>query len=120
VGVCFGSALALGLESLAATRKTPEEVGGFRDIPNLARMPHLEVAAGHRAKGVPELVVHHGSHLRTAEAYRGFTTSIHFSAPHQPPRLLLITSSLSPLMSLTAAAVPGTMVAGVLLVVKDI
>ena len=46
----------------------PEEVEGFLDIPNLAMMPHLEVAAGHPGKEVPELVVHHGSHPRASEA----------------------------------------------------
>ena len=120
MGVFFGTALALGLEGLDTTLKTPEEVEGFLAIPNLAMMPHLEVAAGHRGKEVPELVVHHGSQPGASETYRGFTTSIVFSAPDQPPRTLLITSSLLPLMSVTAAAVLGTLVEGVLLVVKDI
>ena len=55
MGVFFGIplalALGLGLESLDTTLKTPEEVEGLLDIPNLAMMPHLEVAAGHPGKG---------------------------------------------------------------------
>lgn len=104
LGIIFGAAIALGLENLDTTLKTPEEVEGWLEIPNLAMIPHLEITAGNPGKEIPELIVHHGTHPLASEAYRGLRTSILFSTPGKAPRILLITSSL-PLegKSLTAA-----------------
>ncbi len=93
MGVFCGIALALGLENLDTTLKTPEEVEGWLEIPNLAMIPHLEVSAGN-PQGPPELIVHHGSQPQASEAYLGLRTSILFSTPDHPPRLLLVTSSM--------------------------
>ena len=94
LGVVFGIALALGLENLDTTLKTPEELEGWLGIPNLAMIPHIEVSAGNPVEESPELIVHHGSQPLASESYRGLRTSILFSTPDQAPRVLLITSSL--------------------------
>lgn len=94
LGLVFGVGLAFGLESLDTTLKNPEEVEGWLEIPNLAMIPHLEVADGNPGIESPELIVHHGSQPLASEAYRGLRTSILFSTADQAPRILLITSSL--------------------------
>ncbi len=94
LGVVCGIALALGLEHLDTTLKTPEEVEGWLEIPNLAMIPHLEVSAGNPVQESPELIVHHGSQPQASEAYLGLRTSILFSTPDQAPRILLVTSSM--------------------------
>ena len=93
LGVGCGIALALGLENLDTTLKTPEEVEGWLEIPNLAMIPHIEVSAGN-PQGSPELIVHHGSQPQASESYLGLRTSILFSTPDHPPRILLVTSSM--------------------------
>jgi len=93
LGLLLGAALALGLESMDTTLKSPEEVEGWLEIPNLAMIPHLEVPAGNPGE-TPELIVHHNTQPLASESYRGLRTSILFSAPGQAPRVLLVTSSL--------------------------
>jgi polysaccharide biosynthesis transport protein len=95
IGMVLGVGLAFGLESLDTTLKTPEEVEGWLEIPNLAMIPHLKGSgSSNPGKEVPELVVHKGSQPLASEAYRGLRTSILFSSPDHAPRVLLITSSL--------------------------
>jgi capsular exopolysaccharide synthesis family protein len=89
-----GIALALGLEHLDTTLKTPEEVEGWLEIPNLAMIPHIEGSAGNPVEESPELIVHHGSQPQVSESYLGLRTSILFSTADQAPRILLVTSSL--------------------------
>jgi capsular exopolysaccharide synthesis family protein len=95
LGIFFGAALALGLESLDTTLKTPDEVEEWLEIPNLAMISHIEVPAhaGDADGGPPELVVHSGSQPLVSEAYRGLRTSILFSSPGQAPKTLLVTST---------------------------
>jgi capsular exopolysaccharide synthesis family protein len=104
LGVVFGIALALGLENLDTTLKTPEEVEGWLEIPNLAMIPHVKVSAGNPGEGPPELIVHSGSQPLASESYLGLRTSILFSTPDQAPRILLVTSSL-PLEGKTMTAI---------------
>jgi capsular exopolysaccharide synthesis family protein len=94
LGVGCGIALALGLENLDTTLKTPEEVEGWLKIPNLAMIPHIEGSASNPVEGSPELIVHHGSQPQVSESYLGLRTSILFSTADQAPRILLVTSSL--------------------------
>ena len=95
MGLALGVGLAMVLESLDTTLKTPEEVEGWLEIPNLALIPHMEFTAGNPAKeDFPELIVHHGTQPLASESYRGLRTTILFSAPGQAPRVLLVTSSL--------------------------
>jgi polysaccharide biosynthesis transport protein len=109
LGLVLGAAVAVGLESLDTTLKTPEEVEGWLELPNLAMIPHLEISGGHPEE-LPELVVVNGAQPLAAEAYRGLRTSILFSTPGQAPQTLLVTSSL-PLegKTLTAANLAAVM-----------
>jgi capsular exopolysaccharide synthesis family protein len=94
LGVVCGIALALGLENLDTTLKTPDEVEGWLEIPNLAMIPHIEVSASNPVQESPQLIVHHGSQPQASESYLGLRTSILFSTPDHPPRILLVTSSM--------------------------
>jgi succinoglycan biosynthesis transport protein ExoP len=92
LGLFLGVALALVLESVDTTIKTPEDVEGFLGIPSLAMIPHIETPANLGES--PELVVFHGHQPLSSEAYRVLRTSILFSSPGHAPRSLLITSTL--------------------------
>ncbi|MBM4284577.1 MAG: polysaccharide biosynthesis tyrosine autokinase [Deltaproteobacteria bacterium] len=94
LGAVLGVAAALGLESLDSTLKTPEDVEGWLEIPNLAMIPHLELAPDNPGHDSPELVVHRGQPPLALEAYLGLRTSILFSTPEQAPHLLLVSSTL--------------------------
>ena len=95
MGLVLGVGLALVMESLDTTLKTPEEVEGWLEIPNLALIPHMEFTSGNPVKEeFPELIVHHGTQPLASESYRGLRTTILFSTPGQAPRILLVTSSL--------------------------
>ncbi len=92
LGLFFGIGLALLLETLDTTIKTPEEVEKWLEVPNLALIPHIDT--GDHPGEAPELVVFHGHQPLASEAYRVLRTSILFSSPGQTPRLLLVTSTL--------------------------
>jgi capsular exopolysaccharide synthesis family protein len=95
IGLVLGIGLALFMESLDTTLKTPEEVEGWLEIPNLALIPHMDFTSGNPLKEeFPELIVHHGTQPLASESYRGLRTTILFSTPGQAPRILLVTSSL--------------------------
>ncbi len=93
VGLFFGFGLALFLENLDTTIKTPEELERWLEIPNLALIPHIDTPAN--PVEIPELVVHHGHHPLASEAYRVLRTSVLFSSPGRAPQVLLITSTLT-------------------------
>lgn len=94
MGLGLGVMVALGLETLDTTLKTPEEMEKWLAIPNLAMIPHLKFSGGQASEDMPELFVHHGNEPLAAEACRGLRTSILFSAPGHAPRVLLVTSSM--------------------------
>jgi len=124
LGLVLGTAAAFGLENLDTTLKTPEEVEGWLEVPNLALIPHLDLSPGGESGKIPELVAVNSNQPLAAEAYRSLRTSILFSAPGQAPRTLLVTSAL-PLegKTLTAANLAAVMAQaedGVLLVDADL
>jgi len=95
IGLTLGVGLAMFMESLDTTLKTPEEVEEWLEIPNLALIPHVEFPSGNPVQqDFPELIVHHGQEHLASESYRGLRTTILFSSPGQAPRVLLVTSSL--------------------------
>ncbi len=94
LGILGGTGLAMILERLDTSLKTPEEVEAWLDIPNLAMIPRLENVGAGDSEMSPELVVGHGTQPLVAESYRALRTSILFSSPGQAPRVILITSSL--------------------------
>ncbi|MEW6387255.1 MAG: polysaccharide biosynthesis tyrosine autokinase [Thermodesulfobacteriota bacterium] len=110
LGLVLGVTLALILENLDTTLKTPEEVEHWLEIPNLAMIPHLEFFPDSKPEEIPELVVQNGRQPLAAEAYRGLRTSILFTSPGRSPRILLVTSSF-PLegKSITAANLAAVM-----------
>ena len=95
MGLVLGIGLALVVESLDTTLKTPEEVEEWLEIPNLATIPQMDLSLGNSAKeDFRELIVHQGTHPLASESYRGLRTTILFSSPGQAPRILLVTGSL--------------------------
>ena len=92
LGLFLGVALALLLDGLDTTLRTPEEVEEVLGIPSLAMIPHIDTPAN--PGEAPELVVYHGDQPLASEAYRVLRTSILFSSPGQAPRSLLITSTM--------------------------
>lgn len=92
-GLVLGAAMAIGLENLDTTLKTPEEVEEWLEIPNLALVPHMEFSGNNPAQDSPSLVAHHGQQSPASESYRMLRTKIHFSTPGKAPNILLITSS---------------------------
>ncbi|MDD3581972.1 MAG: polysaccharide biosynthesis tyrosine autokinase [Desulfobacca sp.] len=94
MGLVLGAGLALTLERLDNTFKTPQEVEAWLEIPNLALIPHLEGAEKGNGHQAPQLVIHHQPRHLVSEAYRGLRTNILFSTPGQSPRVLLVTSAM--------------------------
>jgi len=92
LGLVLGVGLAVFLENLDTTLKTPEEVERWLELPNLALIPHIDNRSN--PGEVPELVVHHGHQPLASEAYRVLRTSLLFSSSEPAPRVLLITSTL--------------------------
>jgi polysaccharide biosynthesis transport protein len=95
MGLLLSCGLALGLESLDTTIKTPAEVEDLLQIPNLAMIPHLEFSSGQsESEEIPSRLVNSNENQAASESYRGLRTSILFSSPDQSPRVLLLTSAL--------------------------
>jgi polysaccharide biosynthesis transport protein len=109
VGLFLGVGLAVALENLDTTLKTPEEVERWLELPNLALISHIDTSA---LEGeAPELVVHHGHQPQASEAYRVLRTSLLFSSSEPAPRVLLITSTLPGEGKTLSAANLGTAIA---------
>lgn len=94
MGLVLGGGLALTLERLDNTFKTPQEVEAWLDLPNLALIPHLEAADQGNGQQAPALIIHHQPRHLVSESYRGLRTNILFSSPGHSPRTLLVTSSM--------------------------
>jgi capsular exopolysaccharide synthesis family protein len=95
MGLVFGLGLALVVENLDTTLKTPEEAEEWLEVPNLATIPQMDLSLGNPAKeDFRELIVHQGTHPLASESYRGLRTTILFSSPGQAPQILLVTGSL--------------------------
>jgi len=92
LGLVGGAALALTLENLDNTLKSPEEMEAWLEVPNLAVIPHLDLASSN-GNLAPALVVEHQPRSLPAESYRTLRTNIMFSSPGQPPGTLLVTSA---------------------------
>ena len=111
LGLALSFGLALGLEGLDTTLKTPAEAEDWLQIPNLAMIPHLEFPSGQSdGEEIPPLLVNSNENQAASESYRGLRTSILFSSPDQSPRVLLVTSAM-PLegKSLTASNLAAVM-----------
>ena len=95
LGLLLSAGLALGLESLDTTLKTPAEVQDLLQIPNLAMIPHLGLPSGQPdGEEIPALLVDSEKNPAARESYRGLRTNILFSSPDRSPRVLLVTSTM--------------------------
>jgi capsular exopolysaccharide synthesis family protein len=101
----FGAGLALFLEYLDDTLKTPEEVESHLRLPVLAAIPAIDsvpkrrlllVGSNENPEALPnsELLINSDPRSSLAEAYRQLRTSILLSTAGHAPKSLLITSSL--------------------------
>ena len=107
LSLAFGVALALFLEYLDDTVKSPEDVERGLRMPALASIPVAGLSAGQRllpfaikeSRGNGngngrELLINGDSQSVQAEAYRHLRTSVLLSTAGRAPRTLLVTSSL--------------------------
>jgi len=105
VAFSFGVALALFLEYLDDSVKSPGDIESRLGLPALAVIPFaatarrllpltrlLRSANGSGTGG--ELLMNSGSPSRQAEAYKHLRTSVLLSKPGPAPKILLVTSSL--------------------------
>jgi capsular exopolysaccharide synthesis family protein len=102
LGLSMGVGLAFFSEHLDNTLNTVEEVEGAFGLPILGAVPALAYAANRRKrlKGATNGEGHHSFHLimyqdqtsLLSEAIRNIRTSLLFSLPENPPKLLLMTS----------------------------
>jgi len=103
----FGAGLALFLEYLDDTIKSPEEVENYLRLPALAAIPSIDSMPKRRLllvggnseetaddKANTELLIYNDPRSSLAEAYRQLRTSILLSTAGHAPKSLLITSSL--------------------------
>lgn len=102
----LGAGLALVLEYLDDTLKTPEEAEKFLRLPALATIPSIDTLSSRKrlllvggsgaADGEerPGLLIHSDTRSSLSEAYRQLRTSLLLSSAGHPPKVILVTSSL--------------------------
>jgi succinoglycan biosynthesis transport protein ExoP len=108
IGLVVGVVIALGLEALDTTVRTPDQAASISELPILGVIP-LQSAYGavttiseaYLLKKVPRnnisprpLISYLEPQSEIAEAYRALRTSILLSSPSHPPRSILVTSSV--------------------------
>jgi capsular exopolysaccharide synthesis family protein len=107
ISTLFGMGLALFLEYLDDTIRTPEEIESYLHLPALAAIPTMDSSPRRRLllvgsagetdediRSNSELLINNDSRSSLAEAYRQLRTSILLSTAGHAPKSLLITSSL--------------------------
>lgn len=102
LGLTLGPALALFLDYLDNTVTSAAELESLVSVPVLAVIPRhgsaepalARVRRRTAALDSIDLIAHHSSRARAAEAYRGLRTSILLSSPGRPPRRIVITSAI--------------------------
>lgn len=105
-GLIGGIALAFVMEGLDTTVRNPEQMQVASGLPSLGIIPLNSAAHGGRkfrlrkrpatatAQAHVALIASTRPHSEMAESYRALRTSILLSAPQQPPKVMLVTSSL--------------------------
>lgn len=108
IGLVGGVAIAFSLEALDTTVRTPDQAENVSGLPTLGVIPlqspfegAANIAKTHLLKKLPRanmnprpLISHYEPQSVVAEAYRALRTSILLSSPSQPPRSILVTSSV--------------------------
>ena len=108
IGLVVGVVIALGLEALDTTVRTPEQAESISGLPILGVIPlqsalgavtgikkaHLLQKAPRNNIGPRPLISHLEPRSEITEAYRALRTSILLSSVSHPPRSILVTSSV--------------------------
>ena len=99
IGLIGGAALALGLEALDTTVRTPEHAENVSGLPILSVIPlqsapNLLKKATLKDAHVAPLISHQQPMSEVAEAYRALRTSVLLSTASHPPRSILVTSPI--------------------------
>lgn len=109
VGLVGGVAIAFALEALDTTVRTPEQAESISGLPILGVIPLQSIFEGavtsiakapllkklpRTNSGPRPLISYLEPHSEIAEAYRALRTSILLSSVSQPPRSILVTSSV--------------------------
>jgi capsular exopolysaccharide synthesis family protein len=96
-GLAFGVVLALLVEVLDNTVRTPEQVLNISSLPSLGIVPmssRYKLGGGDDPETRVELISHQHPRSEIAESYRALRTSILLSSLGAPPQVILITSAL--------------------------
>jgi len=118
VGLVGGIGLALMLEYMDNTVKTPDDIETLSRLPSLAVVPAFTESNGDGGKrsrilsGITtnghekhvELVAQHAPKSQMSEAFRALRTSLLLSQAGHPPQVILVTSALPREGKTTAAA----------------
>ena len=109
IGLVGGVAIAFSLEALDTTVRTPDQAENVSGLPTLGVIPLqsifegavTSIAKAHLLKKMPRgsgsprpLISYFEPQSEVAEAYRALRTSILLSSVSQPPRSILVTSSV--------------------------
>jgi polysaccharide biosynthesis transport protein len=109
IGLVGGVALVFGLEALDTTVRTPDQAESISGLPTLGVIPLqsaldgavTSIARAHLLKKLPRnnpnaraLICYLEPQSEIAEAYRALRTSILLSSVPEPPRSILVTSSV--------------------------
>ena len=86
-GLLLGAGVVALRETLDTTVKTVESLGEFTRLPGLGSIPY-----DRNAPRQPVITV--GGHSRRAEAFRKLRTNLQFSQVDDPPRIIVVTSSV--------------------------
>jgi len=91
MGLVLGITLAVSLEYMDNTLKSPEDVEECIDLPFLGYIPSNKKDA--KADAETDLLVHQHSKSAISEAYRGIRTAMMFAFADKPSKSVLVTSS---------------------------
>ncbi|MFI6492314.1 polysaccharide biosynthesis tyrosine autokinase [Streptomyces sp. NPDC050564] len=86
-GLLLGAGLVVLRETLDTTFKTSEALGEFTELPGLGVIPYDRNAP-------KQPLVSADGHSRRAEAFRKLRTNLQFSQVDDPPRVIVVTSSV--------------------------
>lgn len=94
LGMLLGLGLAIGLEKLDDSVKSPDELTGRFQLPVLGLIPGIRATSRNGNDGVPlnRLVSHADPRSVVAEAYRSLRTNLSFARAQSAARTLVLTS----------------------------
>ncbi|MEV8559636.1 polysaccharide biosynthesis tyrosine autokinase [Streptomyces sp. NPDC051917] len=86
-GLLLGAGVIILLETLDTTFKTNEALGEFLELPGLGTIPYDKNAPKHP-------LVNTDGYSKRAEAFRKLRTNLQFSQVDDPPRIIVVASSV--------------------------